>query len=394
MLGQALELFDGLPASHEHVRCLVARMSVLILLGRYEQAQLDVERATQLLALFAASTRDRLSILSWSSWLALSDGDLAGARRSSQEALALAAAAADPFDAVPAAVQATEILLQCAAPVVDVDEAAAPAFVLIAQSGLGNALSYFLRCNVAVAHLRVGDVAGALETVEPTTRSVPEVRTYSVHTVRALIEAVQGQPRASLDRVAAVDRIESPRDSNWAENQVDLADAEFWCRHPAESAARLDRSLAFLLPTDNAGLAAAALAMYARAIATVEQGASPAQPHRAPRDLEARRAGAKVDPFGPAALGVAPRVWGMVFTAELARLRQTETIDTWLAAARAWDAFPRPHDAAYCRWRGAQVAQREGQGTVAARLLKRAATDAREHVPLSDAITETSRSAR
>ena len=50
---------------------------------------------------------------------------------------------------------------------------------------------------------------------------------------------------------------------------------------------------------------------------------------------------------------------------------------------------PRPHEAAYCRWRAAQAALRDGQGTVAARLLKRAAADAREHVPLSQAIAAT-----
>ena len=48
---------------------------------------------------------------------------------------------------------------------------------------------------------------------------------------------------------------------------------------------------------------------------------------------------------------------------------------------RAGTPSARPHDAAYCRWRAAQVALRDGQGTVAARLLKRAATDAVQHVP-------------
>jgi hypothetical protein len=62
-----------------------------------------------------------------------------------------------------------------------------------------------------------------------------------------------------------------------------------------------------------------------------------------------------------------------------------------LRAATAWGHLGRPHAAAYCRWRAAQVALREGRGVVAARLLRRAASDAREHVPLSRAIAETSR---
>ena len=71
---------------------------------------------------------------------------------------------------------------------------------------------------------------------------------------------------------------------------------------------------------------------------------------------------------------------------ELARLHGTDTVDSWLMAARDWDQLDRPHDSAYCRWRAAQVALREGRGTLAVRLLRKAAVDAREHVPLSEAI--------
>ena len=51
-------------------------------------------------------------------------------------------------------------------------------------------------------------------------------------------------------------------------------------------------------------------------------------------------------------------------------------------------------DAAYCRWRGAQVALATDQGTIALRLLRRATREAREHVPLSAAIAETTDKAR
>ena len=80
--------------------------------------------------------------------------------------------------------------------------------------------------------------------------------------------------------------------------------------------------------------------------------------------------------------------------AELARLAGSQGVESWRAAATAWDALDRPHDAAYCRWRAAQCALRDGQGTVAARLLRRAAADAREHVPLSEAIAATARAGR
>ena len=60
-------------------------------------------------------------------------------------------------------------------------------------------------------------------------------------------------------------------------------------------------------------------------------------------------------------------------------------MDTVREPRRCW----RPHDAAYCRWRGAEVALATGQATVAGRLLRRATTDAREHVPLTRAIGAT-----
>jgi hypothetical protein len=80
------------------------------------------------------------------------------------------------------------------------------------------------------------------------------------------------------------------------------------------------------------------------------------------------------------------------FEAEQARLHKMATVDLWVQAARDWDRVHRAHDAAYCRWRAAQLALQSGQGTVATKLLRRAAVDALEHVPLAAAIDVTPRS--
>jgi hypothetical protein len=87
-----------------------------------------------------------------------------------------------------------------------------------------------------------------------------------------------------------------------------------------------------------------------------------------------------------------PHIQAHLATAEAETFRAEDRahIDQWARAAAAWDVLGRPHDAAYCRWRGAQAAFREGQGTLAIRLLNRAKTDARHHVPLSSAIATTS----
>ncbi len=70
----------------------------------------------------------------------------------------------------------------------------------------------------------------------------------------------------------------------------------------------------------------------------------------------------------------------------MARLQGADAVADWVAAADAWHALSWPHEEAYCRWRAAELALKEGRGTLAARLLKRATSDAREHEPLLAAI--------
>ena len=95
------------------------------------------------------------------------------------------------------------------------------------------------------------------------------------------------------------------------------------------------------------------------------------------------------DPFEPSRFFAARPAHAAAWAAESARLVGRQSLELWAAAARHWDRLGRPHDAAYCRWRGAQVALAGGQRTIALRLLRRAAGEAREHLPLSSAITET-----
>ena len=80
---------------------------------------------------------------------------------------------------------------------------------------------------------------------------------------------------------------------------------------------------------------------------------------------------------------------GPSWQAETARLAGQPALELWATAAGKWDRLNRPHDAAYCRWRGAQVALVTDQGTIALRLLRRATREGREHDPFSAAIAET-----
>lgn len=101
-----------------------------------------------------------------------------------------------------------------------------------------------------------------------------------------------------------------------------------------------------------------------------------------------------VDPFEPSAGFSTRPAHAAAWAAESARLAGRPTVELWAEVARHWDRLGRPHDSAYCRWRGAQIAHSVGHGTIALRLLRRAAREAREHVPLCAAIAETDLRAR
>jgi hypothetical protein len=97
----------------------------------------------------------------------------------------------------------------------------------------------------------------------------------------------------------------------------------------------------------------------------------------------------KVDPFAARSLPVNAVASGASWRAELTRLANTPVVESWTRAAREWARLGRPIDVAYCRWRGAQAALATDQGGLALRLLDKAAAEAREHLPLSEAIRAT-----
>jgi hypothetical protein len=182
--------------------------------------------------------------------------------------------------------------------------------------------------------------------------------------------------------------------SNRLQAAEHAASAYLWCGRPRPA---LDRLLAVLrdcVATDASAEAGAVLALAARASADAADAADAGGVPSATRQemfahLQDLLEQSRVDPFALSGCFIARPAQGAAWAAETTRLMGRPSLELWAAAAGHWDRLGRPHDAAYCRWRGAEVALATGQGTVAARLLRRAARDAREHVPLSTAIAET-----
>jgi DNA-binding CsgD family transcriptional regulator len=106
-------------------------------------------------------------------------------------------------------------------------------------------------------------------------------------------------------------------------------------------------------------------------------------------------AAAKADPFAPRLMPVTGSAHGLSWRAEWTRLRGEHDPQAWHAAAAAWEALSRPHRAAYARWRQAEALLARPYGRApAAEILRAAARQAAQHLPLSAAISELARRAR
>ena len=147
------------------------------------------------------------------------------------------------------------------------------------------------------------------------------------------------------------------------------------------------------MPTAAAAEVGADLALAARAAADVADASGAAVETR--RDLHEQlrllHDQAQIDPFAQSGHFEARPAHGAAWRAEMARLAGKPSLELWAETARHWDRLGRRHDAAYCRWRGAQIALVAGQATTATKLLRRAARDGREHAPLLSAIQQTAK---
>jgi tetratricopeptide (TPR) repeat protein len=390
-LDQARHLVDVLPPSVELVDVLLARIGPASQVGRFDDCRVDLARALELLA--GQDDGVRLQrVLMWSAWYAMVDGNYDRARSLVTEARAATEPGADPHADLFVAVNATDILLHTGAPAAMVDAVAAGPLAGAAAWGLDKRfLAAMLRGNLAEALLRSGDVDRAGQVLEPDIEEPPNLNTAMSHITYAAVELRRGHVTAAVQRCATAEAAQGIRGSNWAEVVPQYAEIQLWAGSPNAAITLLEETLAETLPTDNARTAAPTLAWCARAYADLmdQSHASSAERDRTRRQLLTLLEQAHVDPFGPAATGVLVPAWDSLWHAELTRITHTDLVSGWTGTAKIWDQHDRPHESAYCRWRAAQAALRQDQGTVGRRLLRRAATDAREHIPLRLAINAT-----
>jgi tetratricopeptide (TPR) repeat protein len=386
---RAIEIYRELPLTLGLVRTLGHTAMDLVYLGRTDEASARLEEARA--GLLELGLVGELRWLTTNlAWLDARMGDVDRALSRLKDVDETAPPDPDPIIELVIGVLRTDLLLMCCCSADDV--AAVAEKYLRATSGQG--IDAFERtvlvANVALARLRAGQVARASAVLATAARS-GSPSPWLLRVLTASAEAAAGHRDEARDAFA---ELRSEEDGMLQFLAAEEAGWELWEGHPERALTILTTLFSRSWGPNIPGDTGAALALAARAAADLA-ASDPRHGSRAGRRalaarVETLRSAASFDPFAPDN-APADRLAACQWAAELERLAGSESVERWLAAAADWDTAGRPHDAAYCRWRGALVARRTGQAGVADRLLRRAARDAREHQPLLAAIRTSAR---
>jgi tetratricopeptide (TPR) repeat protein len=389
-LDKALELLEKLPPSEEIRELISERINYFMVTGRYEEAEAEKRRA---LEVFGAEEDPRWRRgLAESVWLTGLAGDVDQAMTVARDALAVALPIPDPRVDILIACSATGLMLLAARPPSAIEEMARDVLI---QAEVSNLTRFYpgvlLRANVSSAYLRAGDLPAAHGVLRPVTRSHPDLNTAQAHRLLAAIELREGHVQSALERCRAADSQIHYRNQNWVEGVPLHAEIELWAGQMDAAIDLLEEALDVTLPTQAVFNVAPLLCLRARVLAdrfeVVESTA--AERRNTIKQLHDLRIRALTNPFEQGPLHAAIPALSHLWRAEIARIDGTGKVEPWVRAAAEFDRLMWPHDAAYCRWRAAQVALRTDAGTQASPLLRLAAADARTHVPLSEAIAAT-----
>lgn len=382
-LDEAVAIVERHPPTSEAGHILEVRANIRFYLGLDSEAASDVRRGLEIAEAIGDPHLHR-TMLAMSAWVGLIDGDPSVAAERAAQARRAVAPLDDPMGCLRAAAAEVEILRAICAPVSAVVAATEDALEQMELWGFENVFADAVSAHLGEAYLLAGDVAAAAAVVEARAAGRTGHRLMSTRTTLCSVQIARGELDAALAHLDGMTGLDNYAAKSVWRDRV-RAQALLWAGRPGEAVAAMDRALAFVRTNGLAREAASLLATRARA------GADSARQTGSPDDesLRALLAGWPTDPFGATGIPADRRAWAVVWESELARAAGSDRPETWIRAAEEWNRLERPHEAGYCRWRAAQAALREGRGTVAQRLLRRAAADAREHVPLSQAIDTT-----
>jgi tetratricopeptide (TPR) repeat protein len=368
----ALEIHRSARPSVEHVRALHEHDTLLVALGRYEEAAASSARALEICAGLDEPALHR-SLLIQQAFHDIdteTETDVDGALARLDEAGAMALPGPDPEGDIFLAIARTEVLRTAGRVGDEIVDAGRPGLDSAASWGIESFPAHVVRGNMSAALRLSGQVGRAAELIDPViSRAEPTHEDLPIHHERASLDMLRGRCAEALARFDAVTAMPTAVLSNRIEAAEDVASAELWCGRPRQALDHLLEVLQESVATAASAEVGADLALAARAAADVADalGATNATRSELREQLQRVYDQARTDPFARSGCFLARPAHGAAWAAEMARLTDVPSLELWRAATRHWDALGRPHDAAYCRWRGAQVALADGQGTVAAR---------------------------
>jgi hypothetical protein len=258
--------------------------------------------------------------------------------------------------------------------------------------GLDTTWAAILRGNVAQAHRRAGHVEEAARLIDPAVETVRPSTTAGLLVERAQLDLLRGRTAEATARIAGVLDRYLPDATERVSVVCAAVTIDLWSGR-AEPAYR--RAVATL--GDVASIRDPSTEVGRLLVLAARAGADLGGPERSRRrrgdQLCAFLGRTAADPFATHPTVAVRPALAAAWAAEMGRLRGVSVVERWLLAAAAWDRLGRPHEAGYCRWRAAQAATATGRGALAARLLQRAAQDARGHVPLLAAVEAAARPA-
>lgn len=383
---RALALLLPHGASEGLVHALDLRANQLMDLGRYEEA---LQALRQALDTCEALDDDGLffGASATLAWHVAHVGDLDGALKIIGEARSRVPGSAGPRREAYMAMMHTDALIKHRRPAEEVMAAAARAVEIGHDWDMDFHFLALARANVVEALFKTGRVREAAEVLAglPTSDRYDH---WPVSWMSAQLAIAEGRPADGLATFRGLD-VTGTTSENILNRTHWIAVAQLWLGRPEDAWVDLVPTLEAVLGTPTVWDSCETFVVLARAAADVadRNRGRAAELSHALVDVRER---AVVDPLGPAPAPITRTAATAQWDAELARIDHHDTVEQWSRAAMEWDALLSPHDAGYCLWRAAQSVLRQGQGTVAARLLRRAARDAREHVPLSRAIAATS----
>ena len=355
---EAIAVLDSLGEHASLVRAMGDKSCALRGAGRNDEAGVVIDRTLEISARLGdpALHRDALIERAWND-VAL--GRTVAGLRAVREARSILVED-NPFSDVWLGTYHTDLLLMLCAPADDVADAANAGLAAVRDAGIDSfVLSTLLVCNVAEARIHAGAVGGASRLVRPRTKDEPRHATRFLHLTRAWVEVLHGDLEAADQRLARVASLDFGVSAHRQALLIVQALCDLWRGLPAQALDRIGAGIASETVTSWSPYTGSLLCLAARAAAEVAE-VDPSRRGVLAARLSAWQQQWSPDPLDPDAVHAAAAAARSTWRAELARLHGVARLQHWAGAAEQWDLLGRPHEAAYCRWRAAELALREG----------------------------------